>query len=311
MENKSEYDLLDLVRWATQFFKAYIWTPFLFLVRFGLKKWYYLLLAVLVGFGMSIWIPKFYKTTYSGQMIIKTRVCKSSDYVNLLQAIGKESAKVIINKFDVPVVAMRTYRGMFPHYVYPLDTLNTGYVVDAKNKKLNSNNSVVPHLFAVEVRSSDSSTIRLWGDAIVNYFKKDKYIENANNIRLAELKNNIVVLQNEINLLDSLREIEYLENSRKTYMLNERSGRDMLVREQPRLMHNEVLDLQNRIMNMQNALTYLSEPVEVISPMSLNATPLTHWTKTYKKYIAISVFLMYGWLLIWNYRKKIISFVKQ
>ncbi|MEE1183222.1 MAG: hypothetical protein UHZ06_01895 [Paludibacteraceae bacterium] len=311
MEEKKEYDLLDLIRWGWGIFVQYCWNPFVFLVRFGLKKWYFMLLAVFVGFGIAYITPKFYKTTYSGQMIIKTRVGQSSDYINTLQALGKESAKVISKKFEVPIEAMVTYRGVFPHYVYPIDTLNTGYFVDSKNKKINSNKSILPNVFAVEVRSSDSSQIRLWGDAIVNYFKKDEFVKNANNIRLNELRNNIAILQNEIAMLDSLREIEYLENSRRAILVNDKSGRDMIVREQPRLMHNDVIDLHNRIMYMQNTLTYMSDPVEVISPMSLNAMPLTHWTVTYKKYIFLSVVLMYGLLLVWHFRKEIIAFVNK
>ena len=311
MENKNEYDLLDLVNWGFQLFKKYIWSSILFLIRFGLKKWYFLLLAAFVGFGFSVWVPKFYKTVYSGQMIIMARVCQSSDYVNLLQAISRESAPVIMSRMDVPVTAMRAYRGILPHYVYPMDTLRTGYIVDKTNQKLNSDKSLLPNVFAVEVRSIDSSTIRLWGDAIVKYFNNHPYIQNANNMRIAELKNNITILQDEIVMLDSLREIEYLENSRRSISVKDKSGRDMLVREQPRLLHNDVLDLHNRIMHMQNALTYLSEPIEVISPMSLNATPLTHWSRTYKKYIMLSVTLMYGLLLAWHFRKEIVRFVKQ
>jgi hypothetical protein len=311
MENKNEYDLLDLVNWGFQLFKKYIWSPFLFLVRFGLKKWYFLLLAAFIGFGLSVWVPKFYKTIYSGQMIIKTRVCQSSDYVNLLQAISRETAPVIMSRMDVPVTAMRAYRGILPHYVYPMDTLRTGYIVDKTNQKLNSDKSLLPNVFAVEVRSIDSSTIRLWGDAIVKYFNNHPYIQNANSMRIAELKNNITILQDEIVMLDSLREIEYLENSRRTILVNDKSGRDMIVREQPRLLHNDVLDLHNRIMHMQNSLTYMSDPVEVISPMSLNAMPLTHWTVTYKKYIFLSIVLMYGLLLVWHFRKEIVSFVKK
>jgi hypothetical protein len=151
----------------------------------------------------------------------------------------------------------------------------------------------------------------LWGDAIVKYFNNHPYIQNANSMRIAELKNNITILQDEIVMLDSLREIEYLENSRRTILVNDKSGRDMIVREQPRLLHNDVLDLHNRIMHMQNSLTYMSDPVEVISPMSLNAMPLTHWTVTYKKYIFLSIVLMYGLLLVWHFRKEIITFVNK
>ncbi len=311
MENKNEYDLLDLVRWGLDFLKKYLWCPFLFLVRFALKKWYFLVLAAFIGFGMSIWIPKFYRTIYSGQMIIKSRVCQSSDYVNLLQAISRETPSVIMSRMDVPVTAMRTYRGILPHYVYPMDTLKTGYMVDKSNQKINSDNSVLSNIFAVEVRSTDSSTIRLWGEAIEKYFKNHPYVQNANSMRIDELKKNMAILQNEIVMLDSLREIEYLENSRRSILINDKSGRNMLLREQTRLMHNDVLDLHNRVMGIQNALTYLSEPIEVISPMSLNVVPLTHWSKTYKKYMVLSVALMYGLLLAWHFRKEIIQFAKQ
>ena len=309
MEEKKEYDLLDLIRWGWGIFVQYCWNPFVFLVRFGLKKWYFMLLAVFIGFGIAYITPKFYKTTYSGQMIIKNWVGKSSDYVNLLQAVGKESGSVIVRKLGVPVSAMQGFRGIVPHYVYPMDTLNTGYVVDVKNSIRNS--SVVPYLFAVEVRSTDSSTIRLWGDAIIHFLKNEQYVQNENHRRLEEVKSNLAILQYEMKMLDSLRQVEYLDASKLSVMLKDKSKNDLSERDQPCLWHNEMIELNGRMMQMQNTLTYIQEPLEVISPMSLNAIPSTHWTLTYKKFILLSVALMYSLLLAWHFRKEIVSFVKK
>jgi hypothetical protein len=112
-------------------------------------------------------------------------------------------------------------------------------------------------------------------------------------------------------MLDSLRQVEYLDATKLAVMLKDKSKTDLSEREQPCLWHNEMIELNSKMMQMQNTLTYIQEPLEVISPMSLNAIPSTHWTLTYKKFILLSVALMYGLLLAWHFRKEIVSFVKK
>ncbi len=313
MEHKKEYDLLDLIKWGVELFNRYVFSPILFLVRFALKKWYFMLLAVLIGLGVAILLPEYFNPVYSGNMLVKVRVGQSSDYISTLQSLSKESGDVIMKNLKVPANAIVSYRGLFPSYVYPTDTLNTGYKVELKNKTSQKEGiPVVSDIFAVEVRSKDSSTIRLWGDAIVNYFKNDPYVHKENQMRLSGLRHNIEVIQNEIAKLDSLRNIEYFENSRKSIPINENSSAmSMLFRKQPQLIYKDIIELNEKMLGYQNILDYSSEPIEVISPMALNATPPTHWRLTYKKYVFVSVLLMYCLLLVFTYRKEIVAFIKK
>ena len=85
----------------------------------------------------------------------------------------------------------------------------------------------------------------------------------------------------------------------------------MLFRKQPQLIYKDIIELNEKMLGYQNILDYSSEPIEVISPMALNATPPTHWRLTYKKYVFVSVLLMYCLLLVFTYRKEIVAFIKK
>jgi hypothetical protein len=244
---------------------------------------------------------------------VKVRVGQSSDYINALQSLSEESPSMIMKKMNLPVEAMSSYRGMLPYYVFPTDTLNTGYVIDRERQLVKKEGTaVVSDVFGVEVRSKDSSTIRLWGDAIVNYFTNNPYVHKENQMRLSGLRHNINVIQDEIAKLDSLRNIEYFENSRKSIPVNDQpTAMAMLFRKQPHLIYKDIIELNEKMLGYQNVLDYSSEPIEVISPMSLNATSLTDWRLTYKKYVFMSVLITYCLLLMCTYRKEIIAFIKK
>lgn len=313
MEQKKEYDLLDLIRWGVKMFNKYVYSPIIFLLRFGIRRWYFMILAVVVGLAMAVYIPQFFYPIYSGSMLVKVRVGQSSDYINALQSLSEESPSMIMKKMNLPVEAMSSYRGMLPYYVFPTDTLNTGYVIDRERQLIKKEGTaVVSDVFGVEVRSKDSSTIRLWGDAIVNYFTNNPYVHKENQMRLSGLRHNINVIQDEIAKLDSLRNIEYFENSRKSIPVNDQpTAMAMLFRKQPHLIYKDIIELNEKMLGYQNVLDYSSEPIEVISPMSLNATSLTDWRLTYKKYVFMSVLITYCLLLMCTYRKEIIAFIKK
>jgi hypothetical protein len=137
-------------------------------------------------------------------------------------------------------------------------------------------------------------------------------VHKENQMRLSGLRHNINVIQDEIAKLDSLRNIEYFENSRKSIPVNDQpTAMAMLFRKQPHLIYKDIIELNEKMLGYQNVLDYSSEPIEVISPMSLNATSLTHWRLTYKKYVFMSVLITYCLLLMCTYRKEIIAFIKK
>lgn len=307
MENK-EYDLLDLVKWCWTAFVSYVWHPFVFLIRFGLKNWMFLMGAAVFGVIISVVVPFCLSKKYSGSMLVQAQVGQSSNYVNLLSVLNDEDEELKANKLGLSKEELKPLLKVLPHYVYPMDSLGVGYDINFKDEDDYSEYPVLSSVFCIEVMAKDSLFLRNVSANIINYLENDDYVKTANNIRLHNMQNNISVLRNELVMLDSLRNIEYLEKSRQNIAYaNPSTG--MMVQQQTRLMHEDIIGLSSRLNAYENALAYNSNALKVMTPMSIRAVPLNHWSKTFIKYALACMVLTYAGLLAWNYRKKISDFV--
>ena len=310
MENNKEYDLLDLIKWCWSVFVQYVWRPLVFLCRFGLKKWYFLLAAALFGVLLSVLLPLCIIKKYSGTMLVQAHVGQSSDYVNLLSVLNEEDRLLMSQKLNMPVSDLTSLVRILPHYVYPMDSLGVGYDINFDDEDGFSKYPVLRSVFCVEVEAYDSLFLRNISQSIINYLQNDDYVKTSNEIRLHNVHNNIAVLKNELVMLDSLRKIEYLEKSRKSIAVpNSQTG--VMMQQQTRLMHDDIIGLSARLSSFENILVYNKEPLKVITPMSIGALPLNHWTKKFIKYALICVALTYVGLLVWNFRKEIIHFANE
>lgn len=309
MENQ-EYDLLDLIKWAWNLFVQYAWNPFLFLIKFALKKWYFIAGAAILGVIMSILVPLCLSKKYTGSMLLHAHVCQSSDYHNLLSALKTEDKVLLAKRLGINEQELEKLVEIKPHFVYPMDSLGVGYDVNFEDEEDYSKHSVLSSVFCVEVEAYDSLFIRDITSSIITYLSNDNYVKTSNETRLSSIQNNIVVLKEEIIMLDSLRRIEYLEKSRKSIITaTPQSG--MVMQQQTRLMHDDIIGLNARLTSLENTLRFNASPLRVIMPMSLNAVPSNHWTKTCLKYALTMMVLAYVGLLVWNFRKEIAAFVNE
>ena len=60
-KQEKELDLLDIIRLICGFLKKYFFYPMITVIKLGLRKWYFLLSAIIVGLVISFVMPKVQK----------------------------------------------------------------------------------------------------------------------------------------------------------------------------------------------------------------------------------------------------------
>lgn len=307
-ENK-EYDLLDLIKWCWGVFVQYVCKPLLFLIRFAFRQWKLLAGAAVFGVALAFIIPACFQKKYSGSVLIGTNVCHTNDYVNAITALQLGDRNVLAQKTGVPVDSLHKLHELAAHYVYSIDSVGTGYDVNYEDKAKYTIYPIKQNIFCLEVVGTDSVFLRELSEKVINYISNEDYVKHANDMRITNIKRNIEVLKEEIVMMDSLRKIEYFEKSRKNIATSSNNS-GLLVQQQTRLMHAEIMELNNRLTSAQSTLQYNKEPLQIMAPLSINAVPENHWTKTFYIYAFVMVVLAYAGSLVWCYRKEIVAMLK-
>lgn len=305
-KNKKEMDLIDVIKILWHWFVLYICKPFVCLFRFGLNKWWQLIIFGILGFVASYMYSEFHPI-YKGFVIYQTNTGISSDFITEISQLSKSSLDNISTKLGIPEKSIVELRSIAPHYIYS-DSLFTSHIIDYDDKYLNKNKKIViNNRFCVEIRMYDKSCFDDWESGFVNYFNKNKFFSDLKKKDIDNVKTRIGVLEEEIEKLDSLRQIEYFENSRKNVSIT--SIGTISTSPETKLLHNDILSLKSELQSNKNRLIYDTDVLSVVVPMQVNKLPYNTWLKTYKVFVFVGVFIGLVLLLLWDNRKKIYNFI--
>ncbi|NCC98985.1 MAG: hypothetical protein EOL95_04670 [Bacteroidia bacterium] len=305
--NKEEMDLLDIIKILWQWFVLYIWKPFVYLFRFGLNKWWLLIIFGILGFVAS-YLYSEYHPIYQGFIIYQNNAGISSDFITEIDQLSKSSKDNISKKLGIPMKSLDELRAIAPHYIYSVDSSLTAHIIDYDNEYLNKDKKIViNNRFCVEIQMYDKNFYDGWESGFVDYFNKNKYFSDLKKKYITSVKTNIGVLEEEIAKLDSLREIEYFENSRKDISIT--SVGTISMSPQTKLLHRDIMSLKSELQSNKNTLIYDQDVVSVVASMQVNQLPYNFWKMTYKKFVFFGVVIGFLLLLFWEYRKKIFNFI--
>ena len=306
-KNKEEMDLIDVIKIVWHWFVLYICKPFVYLFRFGFNRWWQLIIFGILGFAASYMYSEF-RPIYQGFVVYQTNTGISSDFITEIDQLSKSSLDNISTKLEIPEKSIVELRSIAPHYVYSVDSLLTSHIIDYYDEYLNKNKKIViNNRFCVEIRMYDKSCFDDWESGFVNYFNKNKFFSDLKKKDIANVKTRIGVLEEEIEKLDSLRQIEYFENSRKNVSIT--SVGTISTSPETKLLHKDILSLKSELQSNKNRWIYDTDVLSVVVPMQVNQLPYNTWLKTYKVFVFFGVFIGLVLLLLWDNRKKIYNFI--
>ncbi len=212
-ENK-EMDLFDLLKKVGEICESFIGVLgsfFLWLIRFLVKNWLLLSFFTLLGLGLAYFSLKPNNRTNYVEFNVHVNGTKSFVVFDILRSLsqkidydnGNQSfAKVLgINQELVKPLQI-----IEPVYIIDIDKNGTPDIIDFNNSYLQDTSTRrMRHFLHIRIQAKGETNFSLVQKAIVDYLKKDAFLIKEENERLRLLKNEISVLDNEIELLDSIR----------------------------------------------------------------------------------------------------------
>lgn len=265
-ENQSnqEIDLIELMgrflNWCGRLLKSVFYGVLYFIIR----NRYLYAVAFLVVIALTIYKSVFSEKYYNCDMIVQTRAVGSADVVglvnnwNYMQQLPDDLIKVV-----------RTINA-----TYLLDYNKDG-IRDAIEKYTGraANDSVqikrrLNNEFCIQVQvynADNTDILNEIRDSVIAYISNDSWVLNRNDIRQAEISAMIARINNEMNVLDSLKNYEYFVENEK-YKIDKNGGLMMVSEKDKHLYHGELISLLSRKQNLER--NFYPEPFKIIQDFS-------------------------------------------
>lgn len=163
--------------------------------------------------------------------------------------------------------------------------------------------------FYVKLEVYSESVFAQARDGIIKYFNKNKFIIENNNLRVAQTEELIQSMDDEISKLDSMQRIQYFEipRSQKTAV----SQMVIVNDNNSKLFHEQLLKLKKERQKARKALLLSKEPITIVqdfAPLSKVENPVTRYLI---RWGAIFALLGFATAMLWQYRRKIYSLIKE
>ena len=315
MENNNqekELDLLDLIAIFWNFLKSYFFKPLAALLKIAFKRWYVLLGAVLLGLVVSIVVPKCIIKKNKAEIILKNSVAISPSYIKEIEGLSEMNRSRLASILQLDEELLKNLVALKPHRVISSDSTLINYSVDVEDimTKDNSKYKIHPHMFALEVLASDTASLSIFADAVIDYLNERSSFSVLNERRLSVMRSELITFKNEIQILDSLRYIQYFTTDANQVVLGS-SGETFNIKDKNQWIQSDLMNLKSRVIGLENKLSSDTLAVEKITALSISDIYNNHPLKTAPKYCVLLFVLAFISVVLYEYKGKIVEWLKK
>lgn len=315
MENKNqekELDLLDLIAIFWNFLKSYFFKPLAALLKIAFKRWYVLLGAVLLGLVVSVVVPKCIIKKNKAEIILKNSVAISPSYIKEIEGLSEMNRSRLASILQLDEELLKNLVALKPHRVISSDSTLINYSVDVEDimTKDNSKYKIHPHMFALEVLASDTASLSIFADAVIDYLNERSSFSVLNERRLSVMRSELITFKNEIKILDSLRYIQYFTTDANQVVLGS-SGETFNIKDKNQWIQSDLMNLKSRVIGLENKLSSDTLAVEKITALSISDIYNNHPLKTAPKYCVLLFVLAFISVVLYEYKGKIVEWLKK
>lgn len=315
MENKNqekELDLLDLIAIFWNFLKSYFFKPLAALLKIAFKRWYVLLGAVLLGLVVSVVVPKCIIKKNKAEIILKNSVAISPSYIKEIEGLSEMNRSRLASILQLDEELLKNLVALKPHRVISSDSTLINYSVDVEDimTKDNSKYKIHPHMFALEVLASDTASLSIFADAVIDYLNERSSFSVLNERRLSVMRSELITFKNEIKILDSLRYIQYFTTDANQVVLGS-SGETFNIKDRNQWIQSDLMNLKSRVIGLENKLSSDTLAVEKITALSISDIYNNHPLKTAPKYCVLLFVLALISVVLYEYKGKIVEWLKK
>lgn len=315
MENKNqekELDLLDLIKICFGFFKDYILKPLAVLVKIAFKRWYILFAAVLIGVVVSVVVPKYIIKENKAELILKNNVSISSSYIKEVEVLSSMNRARLANLLQVEPEVLENLVALKPHMVISSDSSLINYMVDEQDimKADNSKYRVHPSMFSIEILSKDTASLPIFAEAVIDYINERSSFSDLNTRRITTMRNELRTFKNEIQILDSLRYIQYFTNDANQVVLGT-SGETFNIKDKNQWIQSDLMNLKSRVIGLETKLGSDTLAIDKVTTLSMSDVYNNHPFKTAPKYCIFLLVFSYILVLLYEFKGNIKEWLKK
>ena len=311
MENK-ELDLLDLIKICWNILVKYIFKPIALIIKLGFKRWYILLVAVILGISLSVIMPFVFVKKNKSEIILKNNVGGNPVIIKEIEVLASLNRDRLSELIEIDKETLKNLVEIKPHKIISKDSTFATYKVDSKDSygEYSEEYKVNPNLFALEVLSKDTSYLSVFTDAVLKYINEKSSFATINERRLSVMRSELKTFKDEVKVLDSLRYISYFTNEANKVVLGT-SGETFSINDKNQWIQKDLMLLKSKVINLEQTLKNDTLAVEQVTTLSISDIYENHPQKTAPKYAIVFFLLSYVMVICLEYKKNILDWIKK
>ena len=311
MENK-ELDLLDLIKICWNILVKYIFKPIALIIKLGFKRWYILLVAVILGISLSVIMPFVFVKKNKSEIILKNNVGGNPVIIKEIEVLASLNRDRLSELIEIDKETLKNLVEIKPHKIISKDSTFATYKVDSKDSygEYSEEYKVNPNLFALEVLSKDTSYLSVFTDAVLKYINEKSSFATINERRLSVMRSELKTFKDEVKVLDSLRYISYFTNEANKVVLGT-SGETFSINDKNQWIQKDLMLLKSKVINLEQTLKNDTLAVEQVTTLSISDIYENHPLKTAPKYAIVFFLLSYVMVICLEYKKNILDWIKK
>lgn len=311
MENK-ELDLLDLIKICWNILVKYIFKPIALIIKLGFKRWYILLVAVILGISLSVIMPCVFVKKNKSEIILKNNVGGTPVIIKEIEVLASLNRDRLSELIEIDKETLKNLVEIKPHKIISKDSTFATYKVDSKDSygEYSEEYKVNPNLFALEVLSKDTSYLSVFTDAVLKYINEKSSFATINERRLSVMRSELKTFKDEVKVLDSLRYISYFTNEANKVVLGT-SGETFSINDKNQWIQKDLMLLKSKVINLEQTLKNDTLAVEQVTTLSISDIYENHPQKTAPKYAIVFFLLSYVMVICLEYKKNILDWIKK
>ncbi|MDR1730078.1 MAG: hypothetical protein LBR52_05395 [Prevotellaceae bacterium] len=317
-KEKKELDLIDIIRTIFNYIRKIvfkIWDFTVWLLRFLFQAKWILVVAVIFGILYSFYKSRPEKLHYRGETEIRFNVYDAYFYRDLTNALGlytmDENKSSLMQALDLTREEANNLLSIDSYFFIKkyLGAVKVDYSYEFEAIKRDTNDVRLNDRLLLVVTSRDTAIYSKLLKKIKSFYESNAIVQEENAIRMRHIDEKMRMINNEIQLLDSLRKKEYFKKESGSQAKLDQTI--LLSEKERRLYHDDILGLEYTMQGLQWEKEIKPGGVRFMSPFRVDPIPVNNLRKSLVKYVP--VFFIFGCFVAlgWKFRKKIYRFLSE
>ncbi len=306
-----EIDLLQLFKnfgdFIARIFRG-LFNGILAFIIFSIRKWAYLLVAVLAALAFSYFYPNMKQDIYYSDLVLKSNAVQNQEMISYINRLGnltsEANSTVLASSLNIDSADAEKIGSVRAYWF--VDKNKDGIIdeADIDNKFLaDTSVSKVGSRLGVRVMVTDPGVYDKIASGIEYYVNSNDYFNRMNESRLDNLREIIEQTDSEVDKLDSLQKKEYFKIEEVSRL---REGQLVFTNDpEIKLLHEDLLGLVRSRQVSKRELDIHDNIISILEDFTVTERPANTAVYYAKKVLPVMIILAYMLALYITFRRKI------